>query len=209
MIKRKEDTRVTLQQKKDRICSAAFIPMDGIEFTETDWFEMYKEYLIALKKIRKYIKWMRKEIKELQSQGYILDKETIDWRKMILDSEKELIENIMSIERYLPYQYRKFQKQFNDRYVNRIQDNRVKKGYTNEKLIKGNISEIIVDKYFQKQFKDLIHSELSEQEYKCIEMYFGKEKRTQQQIADELGITKQAVSKYIKKARQKIKIIQN
>ena len=55
------------------------IPAEYITFSETNWNDMYEDYLVALKKIRKYKRYFQDKLKNTPK----ITKEQIEHRNII------------------------------------------------------------------------------------------------------------------------------
>jgi len=66
-----------------------------------------------------------------------------------------------------------------------------------------NLETIITNKEYRKQLYKLLEEELSPQQFKCINLYYGAGFE-RELIAQELNISKQAVHSYLKDAYNKI-----
>lgn len=183
---------------------------DYVVFTPTNWEEVYAEYYLALKKIRKYKRWMQEQIKEIQEKGdngrrVVLDKEMMEYRTVVNDSEKEMIENIMNIEIYLPFEKRYFSNREYDRLYKLTMDKTSDYGYKPENKTKQEKEDdLFISNNMQIFFNNMLRNVLTDRQYQCIKMYYG-ENIQQDKIAEKLGIERSTVAVHIRDAIAKIK----
>lgn len=182
-----------INQGNPELISASFI-----QFTYTDWGQMYNEYLIALKKIRKYKKYLRNENK-IKRKTRELNLREKQHRTIIYDTENGILETLQSIELYLSNDKRKYINKHKDNKI--IIDGQIEHRYI--PLNNQNLHEIISNKQYRNELYNLLEKELSPQQFKVISLYYGAG-MIQDDIAKELGISQSNVSIYLEDAYNKI-----
>lgn len=182
-----------INQGNPELISASFI-----QFTYTDWGQMYNEYLIALKKIRKYKKYLRNENK-IKRKTRELNLREKQHRTIIYDTENGILETLQSIELYLSNDKRKYINKHKDNKI--IIDGQIEHRYI--PLNNQNLHEIISNKQYRNELYNLLKKELSPQQFKVISLYYGAN-LTQELVGKELGIAQQTVQNYLENAYNKI-----
>lgn len=177
-----------------RLCSQTMIPIECVTFEETDWDEMYESYLNALKKIRRYKKYLQDIYRE-QRQTKSLSREQIEFRNVINETEEGIIETLQCIEKYL------VRKDFTDKH-NKIKL-KIEEQYIFEDLASNNLHEIISNKLYKEKLYSILEDELTLEQFNVISLYYGMN-MTQNMIAEELNISQKKVSFYLKNAYGKI-----
>lgn len=157
---------------------------------------MYEEYLIALKKIRRYKRKLQKKLSKTK-----LTKELIEHRNIIYETEKGIVETIISIERYLPQERRTFTNKYNYIKETKLQIN-------SNVINQETLEEIVSNKELRKQLLSILEEELSEQQLKVIILFYSKN-YTKDMIAKELGINKRKINIYLKNAYGKLLVSKN
>jgi len=109
---------------------------------------------------------------------------------------KEKNEKLIMIEKHLPINkqiitYKTLSKTYKQKYF--IENSK-------------SIEDIINDKELSEKIDNILYDLLTTQQYSCIKLYYGLD-MTQKNVAKELGISRQAVAIHIKKALNKIKIL--
>lgn len=155
-------------------------------------------YSDALKIVRRYIRQLQQYNKEKKKRKKLSLKEK-QHRTIIYSTENDIIETIKEIERFLPVEDRNYTNKHKDNRI--IINNEIDCKYIplNEK----NLNEIISNEEYRNKFYKVLEKILSPQQFKVINLYYGME-MTQEEIAKELQITKQAVSLYLRNAYGKI-----
>lgn len=176
----------------------ALIPAHFTEFTDTNWEQMYDEYLIALKKIRRYKKYLRttNKIKRKIRELNLKEKQ---YRTTIYDTENGILETLQSIELYLSNDKRKYINKYSDNKI--IIDGQIEYKYI--PLNKQNLHEIISNKQYRDELYKVLEEELSPQQFKVISLYYGAG-MIQDDIVQELRLNKRTVSAYLEDAYKKI-----
>lgn len=151
---------------------------------------------------------MQQEIKELNGSIYngkelFLDKETQEFRSMIIRAEEDLIYALILIERFFSYSNKHFTNQKNERIRKMILDKKEDYGYI-PKSTTINADKIIVNNEMKKIFYEMLKLELTERQFECIVLHY-KDNMTQEEIAEKLGINQSNVSNYISNALTKIR----
>ena len=173
--------------------------MDSKEYFTNDWNpkQLYNEYILNYKKLKKHVTNIRRKYKKTK------DPEKIKYRKMLYDTETEMIEKIIALEKYLPYNERKFTRK-NENKLTLQKDDFI---FFDKKFIennKYNPEMIVNNEFFTRELKHLISKILTERQYKCIILYFWYG-LNQDAIAQKLKITQQQVSKFLIKGLKKIR----
>jgi RNA polymerase sigma factor (sigma-70 family) len=177
----------------------ALDPLDSIEFKNIDWENWYNEYLESYKKIHKLVNKIREEYKNTK------DKDKIKERKIVYDAEKEIIENIMMIEEYLPFEKRLFLHKKNNEITKLIFNKSANFGFVPvEKLKYKEIEGLVHNKVLQNELLNMLKELLTDKQYTCVYLHYF-EKMTQQKIADKLYISKQTINEHIFDSIKKIR----
>lgn len=182
-------------------------------------YKMYDEYKEALKKAKAALRKRQKINAKIRDKyekpyarhDYNANKRDITlWNSMIRDLEEDL----KMIEMYLD---------FDDRYYLHKEYNNMKSMILNKNSYEGEVpiknlygtstpdtTEIIFDVEMQEEIVELLDDVLTERQRQVVQMYFF-ENMTQERIAKELGISREAVKLYLanslKKLRNNVKTI--
>jgi len=170
---------------------------DNVIFAEWNPRELHNEYVLNYKKLKKHVNNIRKKYNKTK------DPEKIKYRKMLYDTETEMIEKIIALEKYLPYNERKFTKKHE--YKIGIQKNDFI--LLDKEIIESNKydpEKILNNEFLTRELKKLISKILTERQYKCIILYFW-EGYNQDAIAQKLKISQQMVSDFLRKGLKKIR----
>ena len=168
------------------------IPAEYITFTETNWDKMYEDYLIALKKIRKYKKYFQDKLRNMPK----ITKEQINHRNIIYETEEDIIFTLEKIERYLPKDKRFFTEKHNN--IKKIE---LIYEYSNIDI--KSINKIIENEDLRLKLYEILKGILTEEEFKIICLYYDLG-FTQNMIAEELDINQKKVRFYLKDAYDKL-----
>jgi len=159
---------------------------------------MRDDYLDALRIVRRYKRKLQDYNKEKRKHKELTYEEKYH-RTIIYNTEDEIIDTIKQIENYLPLEQRE--------YTNKHKDNKIiindNIEYTYIPINKENLSEIISNEQYRKEFYKILEEELSTQQFKVISLYYGARMR-QVDIASELEINKSNVSNYLSDANERI-----
>jgi len=165
-----------------------------LELNEFNAKELYDEYIDGYNKLHKYVNSLRK----IKAK----DKKTMDYKKIVYDVEREIIENLIMIERYLPQK---------DRFFTNKRDNEIRKMTLNKTsnvgfIYNDKVSKNIDKELTRKELIKLIKSLLTEKQFECFYMYYF-EGKTQEEIGKELKMTKSTVNVHIKNSILTVKNI--
>lgn len=165
----------------------------------------YKIVLNAIPKISEKIKElhiiykdMKKEDNDEELENIKLEiKHKIKEKNMLISASNELLDIIMHLERYLPYERRYYSR----KQAEELSKQTFNKASNTGVMFKENISiqsveELVHNKILQGELLYIFKSLLTEKQYVCMYLYYY-EKFTQEQIADKLVMTRQNVSAHI------------
>lgn len=176
--------------------------------------KLYYEYVDTYKQILKYIKKVNKEIVDLKFYYKSLDKKNKDnkpeienykikinnktkERNILYSTESSLLDIVMYLERYLPYESRFYSRKYTDEQRKLTFNKASNVGFIlKEKLNENDVESLVHNKLLQNEMLVILKELLTSRQYTCMYMYFY-EGFTQEQIADKLGITHQNVSVHI------------
>lgn len=169
-----------------------------IDTAEINYTALYATYLDSYSKIHKYANKIRKEYTNTK------DKEKIAHRKIVYDAEKEILETIIAIESYLPYEKRAFtHNQENE--IRRLTFNKASNvGFVPCDNEIENVEDIIGNKLVRNELLYMMKDLLTKKQYTCMYMYYW-ERVTQEEIAKRIGVEHNNVSAYIKNSIEKIR----
>jgi len=169
-----------------------------VKLDEFDAEKLYKEYVDIYKKYCKFVNKTRIELLNTK------DKEKISYRRMVYDTQKELLENIIYLERYLPYSKRYYTKKQNKEIQRLTFDKKSNVGFIPLEIYGDNVEEIVKNKILKDEMLTIMKTLLSNKQYSCTYMYFWGN-MTQQEIAEKLGINQSNVARNIENAINKIR----
>lgn len=161
------------------------IPAEFTILTETNWEEMYIEYNIALKKIRRYKRHLQEENREIKKKGK-LTYQQIQHRNIIYETEEGILETLKNIESYLTV----------DLYSNIDKKNKDIIHKNKEDFIPIKKIELIIDEIQKNQLYSILEKILSPEQFQIIILYY-KMDLSQGLVAKELKISQQKVSSYL------------
>lgn len=169
-----------------------------VELKNIDIRKLYNEYIISYQKIHQYANKIRK--------GYVntTDKDKINERRTVYDVEKELLEVILWLEKYLPYEKREYTKKQAQETKRLTFDKKSNVGFTPLDNYTDKIEKIVENKILKNELLYIIKTLLSDKQYSCVYLYFW-EGMTQEEIAKKLGISKSEVNQKIQVSIDKIK----
>jgi len=161
---------------------------------------MYKEYLDALRIVKKYKRILQEYNRNKKKAKYKLSMEEMEHRNIIYETVDEIVDTLIEIEKYLPLEKRYYYNIYknNKLVINKNIDN------TYIPINNENLSEIVSNKQYKNEFYNILEKELSPQQFKVVSLYYSNDKITQELIARKLNITQQTVRDYLKDAYKKI-----
>jgi predicted DNA-binding protein YlxM (UPF0122 family) len=124
-------------------------------------------------------------------------KHKIKERNMLYGSAEELLDIIMHLERYLPYEKRYYCRKQAEELSKQTFNKASNVGVVfQENISIQSVEELVHNKILQGELLYIFKSLLTKKQYTCMYMYYY-EKYTQEQIADKLVMTRQNVSAHI------------
>jgi RNA polymerase sigma factor (sigma-70 family) len=162
--------------------------------------KMYNDYCTSYEKLSAHRNKIVKEYRHTK------DNEKIKYRKMLYNALMDIKDTIMEIEKYLDWKDRYFLHKNIDEIRRLTFKKNSNYGFILEEKKIVALRDIIQSRDRKDSVKNILKENLTKQQYFCIMLFYGFKKK-QGQIAEELGISQQAVNEHIKKAVEKIKIL--
>jgi RNA polymerase sigma factor (sigma-70 family) len=160
---------------------------------------MYEDYKEALRKIRRYKRYLQNENKEKRRKRKLSIQEK-NHRNIVYETEDGIMATLKEIEFHLSQEKRIYSNKHENNKI--IINGQVEFGYI--PLTRKNIGEIISNKSYREELYKILKEELSPQQFKVISLYYGAS-MTQEVVAQELGIDRATIAHYLEDAYDKIK----
>jgi predicted DNA-binding protein YlxM (UPF0122 family) len=169
----------------------------------------YRDVINCIPKINEQIKDLRETYKNIKKEDsetitneelentVIKIKQKVKEKNMLQSATEELLDIIIHLERYLPYEKRFYSRKQAEEFSKQIFNKSSNTGTIfREKLNIQSVEELIHNKILQDELLFILKGLLSNKQYTCMYMYYY-EKYTQEQIAEKLDMTHQNVSVHI------------
>lgn len=169
-----------------------------VETEDINIKELYEQYVNTYKKINKHHQ-------SFKSNEEIKGDERINQLIIISDAKRELLEVIYMLEKYLPYEERHYT-QKDERKLRKLTfDLSSVEGIIFEDDIELETPEdFYLDKEVSCELDDLLQEILTEQQYRCIKLYYWGG-YNQEEVAKTIGIERSVATKHIQNSITKIR----
>jgi RNA polymerase sigma factor (sigma-70 family) len=165
----------------------------------------YKDVLNAIPKISEKIKELHMVYKDMNKEDNSEELENIKLeikhkikeKNMLISASNELLDIIMHLERYLPYERRFYSRKQAEELSRQTFNKASNVGVMfKENMSIQSVEELVHNKILQDELLYMFKSLLTDKQYTCMYLYYY-EKLTQEQIADKLVMSRQNVSAHI------------